>query len=87
MGLKNLPDSASHRTSHRHASVWDCAAPAPQSAHWRPGTSVTVRFGARVHEATVLGELPGRVLVAIHIEGVEEPITTSYTAEELTAAP
>lgn len=41
---------------------------------------------ASMHNATVLGHRNGRVQVAVHFTDVDEPITTSYRPDELSAA-
>lgn len=50
------------------------------------GSTVRVQLGASMHNATVLGHRNGRVQVAVHFTEVEEPVTTSYRPDELSAA-
>lgn len=50
-------------------------------------TKVRVVFGTDQHDATVLEHTQGQLArVAIHINGVDEPLISSYRAEDLLAA-
>jgi primosomal protein N' len=42
------------------------------------GCTVRVPLGIRTYDATVLGQRNGRLRVAVHVPGADEPITTSY---------
>ncbi|WP_372698497.1 hypothetical protein [Arthrobacter sp. JSM 101049] len=49
------------------------------------GSVVRVPLGARTYDATVIEERNGRVRVEIDVAGSDEPITSSYAIEELSA--
>lgn len=49
----------------------------------RPGSKVKVHLGARIHEATVTEVRNGRITVEIHIAGADDPLVSSYSADEL----
>jgi hypothetical protein len=50
------------------------------------GSTVKVRFGIGLKRATVLEYANGRVRVAIHMSGVDEPIVNTYALGELQPA-
>ena len=47
------------------------------------GSTVKVRFGIGLKRATVLEHINGRVRVAIHLNGVDEPIVNIYGLDEV----
>jgi hypothetical protein len=48
------------------------------------GTPVRVRFGLDTHDATVVEHRQGHLVrVAIHIYGADEPLLSSYMAEDI----
>ncbi len=50
------------------------------------GSTVKVRFGVGLKRATVLEHSNGRVRVAIHLRGVDEPIVNTYGLDEVLPA-
>ena len=47
------------------------------------GSTVKVSFGIGLKRATVLEHANGRVRVAIHLTGVDEPIVNIYSLDEV----
>ncbi|MBF4622588.1 hypothetical protein [Clavibacter sp. VKM Ac-2542] len=69
-----------HEVSHpkRHAHR------AKKQTEPKTGTRVRVSFGNRESTGTVIGTtITGRYNVKLHILGADEPVTASYTRDEL----
>lgn len=53
----------------------------------KAGSHVTVAFGRHDAEGVVLGKtITGRYSVKVVVDGADEPVTTSYSREELRVA-
>lgn len=76
--------SAAHRSSRGTTARRRAGARPASATGFKRGATVKVPFGVQMWDATVLEEIPGRVRVAIHMEGVDEPIRTSYAVDDVT---
>lgn len=76
--------SAAHCSSTAGTARRRAGARPASATRFKRGATVKVPFGVQMWDATVLEEIPGRVRVAIHMEGVDEPIRTSYAVDDVT---